>query len=119
MNKHQFWGIVALVFIFGLLALIFTSYAFGEAQVLPQGTVITEPDGSSQTLDASHFLLDRTDMEQATLAIAAKPIDEKTIADLRTLSDKQAKDAADRGTVEIIGGLVIAVLAALLGHAVR
>lgn len=117
--KNRTLGIVCLVLLLGMLALIFVSKAFGEARVLDQGTLIVAPDGSTSTLDAAEFLLSRADMEQATYAMQAQEVDAKTILDLRALSNKQSADAQARGTVELIGAVVIAVVAALLGHALK
>lgn len=114
---------VVIIVVFALFLLLLIAYfapmLFAEAKVLEQGTLIVAPDGSTTTLDAAEFLLSRADMEQATYAMQAQEVDAKTILDLRALSNKQSADAQARGTVELIGAVVIAVVAALLGHALK
>jgi uncharacterized membrane protein YedE/YeeE len=91
------------------LSFCFLDYASGDAKVLPVGTRITLPDGGFYVIAEEEFLLQRTDMEAATYALAVLPINEKLISDLRSLSNKQARDKVFIGAASLIGGLVVGV----------
>jgi len=53
-----------------------------EVQVLPAQTAISMPGKPVAVLDEPHFLLDREDMEKATLAMETVPIRDEQIAAL-------------------------------------
>ena len=76
--------------------------AHSEAQVLPAGTVITTPDGKVQTLAAVGFLLDRSDMDAATYALKALPVDAATILQLQSVSDGQQKKIDNAHTWDVV-----------------
>lgn len=62
--------------------MMFSTLSFSDAIILPPQTVITWPDGKTELLPASFFLLTRSDMETATLAMESLPIREKAFSDL-------------------------------------
>ena len=73
-----------------LVFLCVSALSFADAKVLPAGTTIIMPDGTTKTvLTEGSFLLTRADMEKATKAVQDMAIDEKAIGDLKTLSDTQ------------------------------
>jgi hypothetical protein len=97
-----------------LVFLCVSALSFADAKVLPAGTTIIMPDGTTKTvLSDSCFLLTRADMEKAVKALDDMAIDEKVIGDLRTLSDGQQRTIDTATTWKRID----AVLGFLLGIA--
>jgi hypothetical protein len=92
------WVVVILLFV--------ATLSFSEATVLPAGTVITLPGGTSKTLTSDEFLLERPDMEAAVKAIKDTAIDAKTIGDLKTLSDGQQRTIDNATTWKRIDALL-------------
>jgi hypothetical protein len=76
-----------------------------DARTLPVGTVITVPGGTQETLTSPGFLLNRDDMNAATIALQEKAVNAKEIFDLRALSDKQQKKIENETTWKIVIGV--------------
>jgi hypothetical protein len=108
MNRYA-WALVFAVFVI-FFALVLVGRTWPEAKVLAAGTRVTSPDGNFYVLAADEFLLTRSDMEQATYALAVLPIDEKLIADLHALSDRQARELSCSTTWKIVIGVATAAL---------
>jgi hypothetical protein len=101
------------VFLAGIMLLFTTLSIHAEAKLLPAGTLITLPDGETMKLDASGFLLNRADMNAATIALTQAPVNAKEILDLHALSDKQQKtiDSAGKWQTWIgIGAFILGVV---------
>jgi hypothetical protein len=113
MNRYA-WTLVFFAFVI-FFALVLVGRTWPEAKVLSAGTRITSPNGSFYVLATDEFLLTRSDMEQATYALAVLPIDEKLIVDLHTLSNQQARDLASATTWKIIIGVVAAAFGLSVG----
>jgi hypothetical protein len=104
--------LLACILFFACISIL---HANADAVVLPAGTIIIGADSSS-TLTEAQFLLTRDDMEAAANALADKRIDEKTIADLRLLSNDRAKQLANAHFWEVAIGVVSTVLGFVVGH---
>ncbi len=89
-----------------------TPSIFAEVQVLPAGTIVTKPQAPSATLGESMFLLDRGDMESATLAMETVAIREEQIKKLTASYDTLR-------TWTIIGFIALPVAAVLLDELVH
>lgn len=116
--RFERWYLVALAVIL-FFACIGILRANADAVVLPVGTIIIASDGSSQTLVEAQFLLTRADMEAAANAMEDKRIDEKTIEDLRSLSNKQATQLSQETTWAVVIGVVATVGGFLLGRVAK
>ena len=119
MRKLFFYGpfLVAVVVVF--LLVLSVSLAQGEAILLPAGTTLTLPGKIPTTLAASHFMLERSDMEVVTVCLQERVINNKVIEDLKKLSDKQAAQLS-RATMWSIVSITVAVTGGFfLGHATR
>ena len=116
--RFEHWYLVALAVIL-FFACIGILRANADAVVLPVGTIIIASDGSSQTLVEAQFLLTRADMEAAANAMEDKRIDEKTIEDLRSLSNKQATQLSQETTWAVVIGVVATVGGFLLGRVAK
>ena len=116
--RFEHWYLVALAVIL-FFACIGILRANADAVVLPVGTIIIASDGSSQTLVEAQFLLTRADMEVAANAMEDKRIDEKTIEDLRSLSNKQATQLSQETTWAVVIGVVATVGGFLLGRVAK
>jgi len=65
-----------------ILLTLLASPLFSEAIVLPIGTTLTIPNQESFTIDSVRFLLERSDMEIAALALETIPIKDDQIKKL-------------------------------------
>ena len=98
-----------LCFFSGILfAVVFflagVAIATAEAHVLAIGSTVTYADGTVVTVTDQEFVINRTDMDAATIALLQAPVDAKTILDLKILSDRQQVSIeSDRKWKTIIG----------------
>lgn len=109
-----------LTFIVVLLMMALSSGAFSDILLLPGGTTIGIPGKDSIFLSQSHFLLERSDMEKATIAMETVPIREKEVSDLTALNQSLQKDLDSWklwGTAGLIGGPILTALLIEVIHA--
>jgi hypothetical protein len=95
------------------LCLLSSRFVSADATVLPQGTVISFPDGMRLDLNDGSFLLDRMSMEEATNAMADVPILHKQISDLTLSFDdmkKLAKQKEAEADVNMRGMILFEIL---------
>ena len=100
--KIQLFFIVSTLILLTVAGIVISH---SDAKTLPAGTVITVPGGAPETLAEPGFLLNRDDMNAATIALEEKPVDAATIFKLQKLSDSQQKKIDNETTWKIVIGV--------------
>ena len=102
-----------------LLFLAVALAASAEAHVLAVGSTVTYADGTVVTITDQEFVINRADMNAATIALKNAPVDAATILQLKTLSDGQQATIEADGKWKTIIGVGAFILGVVVDEASR
>ena len=102
-----------------LLFLAVALAASAEAHVLAVGSTVTYADGTVVTITDQEFVINRADMNAATIALKNAPVDAATILQLKTLSDGQQATIEADGKWKTIIGVGAFILGVVVDEAIK